>query len=162
MSKVPKKLSVGEETFARDCRAYNLEMEREYFFHPKRKFRFDFAFPAAKLGIEIEGVTHEGGRHQRIGGYAGDCVKYNSAVKLGWRVLRYTAKMVTAGTAIDDVLEVLKMDQWTGADRQRIALFKAGWSCNLIAEYRKESLADVVRSVNMLLEVLGEKLIEVD
>ena len=38
----------------------------------------------------------------------GDAYKYNAAVLLGWRVLRYTPAMVTAGAAIDDVLEMMK------------------------------------------------------
>lgn len=51
---------------------------------------------------------------------------------------------------------------WTEQDRERIALFKAGWSSSLIAAYREEPLIDVIRSVNMLLDVLGEKLEEVE
>ena len=105
--KLPKALSAGEETFWLHCRAHGLTPEREHFFHPTRKFRFDFAFPSERIGVEVEGVSHEGGRHQRIAGFAGDCVKYNSAVLLGWRVLRYTTQMVLAGTAIDDVLAIL-------------------------------------------------------
>jgi hypothetical protein len=51
------------------------------------------------------------------------------------------------------------LDKWTELDRERIALFKAGWSSQLIAEYRDESLVDVIRSVNLLLDVLGEPVI---
>jgi hypothetical protein len=54
------------------------------------------------------------------------------------------------------------MNEWTEVDRERIALFKAGWSSQLIADYRKEPLLDVIQSVNLLLDVLGEKLIEVE
>jgi hypothetical protein len=49
------------------------------------------------------------------------------------------------------------MSEWTDKDRERIALFKSGWSCELIAEYRKESVVDVIESVNKLLELLGDE-----
>jgi very-short-patch-repair endonuclease len=103
---LPSPLSKGEEAFALHCRVEGLEPQREYTFHPKRKWRFDFAFPEPMIAIEIEGGVN--GRHQRIGGFVGDCHKYNSAALLGWRVLRYTTDMVMQGTAINDVLEMLK------------------------------------------------------
>jgi very-short-patch-repair endonuclease len=62
----------------------------EFRFHPKRRWRFDFAWPAEKIAVECEGGTWSGGRHTRGKGYEGDCEKYNEAVILGWRVLRFT------------------------------------------------------------------------
>jgi very-short-patch-repair endonuclease len=61
--------------------------EREYRFHPTRRWRFDFAWPAEKLAVEIEGR----GRHQTFIGFRNDCEKYNAALLLGWRVLRFPA-----------------------------------------------------------------------
>ncbi len=105
---VPKKLSPGEEAFALHCRAESLAPLREFHFALPRKWRFDFAFIDAtggtKIAVEVEGR----GRHQSFGGFEKDCEKYNVAAKLGWRVLRYTPKMVTDGTAINDVLEILR------------------------------------------------------
>ena len=106
---LPKKLSAGEEAFALHCRAKLHPMNqptREYMFHPTRKWRFDFAWLSHKLAVEIEGGN--GGRHQRRAGFEGDCHKYNAAVLLGWRVLRYTTAMVMDGTAINQVLEALR------------------------------------------------------
>ena len=77
---------------------------REYVFASPRRWRFDFAFPRIKLAIEVEGR----GRHQSFGGFEKDAEKYNAAVKLGWRVLRYTPAMVMRGDAINDVLEILR------------------------------------------------------
>jgi very-short-patch-repair endonuclease len=105
---MPKVVSRGECEFALHCRAYNLTPEREYLFHPTRKFRFDFAFPAEKLAVEIEGLTREGGRHQRRSGYTVDCVKYSEAAVLGWRVIRATTAQVTSGQAIDWTLAALR------------------------------------------------------
>ena len=104
--KIPQPLSKGEEAFALHCKAEKLSPVREHIFHHKRKWRFDFAFPDKMLAVEIEGGVN--GRHQRIGGFIGDCVKYNAAALLGWRVLRYTTDMVMQGTAINEVLEALK------------------------------------------------------
>lgn len=66
------------------------ECEREFRFHPVRKWRFDFAWPEKKVAIEIEGAVWTGGRHTRGAGYVKDCEKYNAAAELGWVVLRYT------------------------------------------------------------------------
>ena len=67
---------------------------REYRFHPTRKWRFDFAWPEARVAVEVEGGTWDRGRHTRGAGYAGDCAKYNAAVMSGWRVLRFTSDML--------------------------------------------------------------------
>jgi very-short-patch-repair endonuclease len=108
MNKLPKELSPGEEAFALHCRAEHLTPEREYLFYPGRKWRFDFSFPERKLAVEIEGGSGIYGRHQRPGGFKKDCLKYNAAAMMGWCVLRYTTDMVIDGTAIADVLDVLK------------------------------------------------------
>lgn len=66
---------------------------KEYKFHPIRRWRFDFAIPEKKIAIEYEGVFGGGkSRHTTVTGYTADTEKYNEAVKLGWKVLRYTAK----------------------------------------------------------------------
>jgi len=72
---------------------------REFAFAPGRRWRFDFAFPLERIAVEIEGVTKWGGarkigRHQTPKGLAADCEKYNAAVLLGWRVLRYTQDQI--------------------------------------------------------------------
>lgn len=71
----------------------------QFRFHPKRKWQFDFAWPEHKLAVEIEGGTYSGGRHTRGKGFEDDCEKYNEALLLGWRVLRFTGKMVNSGEA---------------------------------------------------------------
>ena len=65
--------------------------KKEFQFDPKRKFRFDYAIPDHKIAVEYEGGVYKGGRHTRTKGYARDAQKYNLALKLGWKVLRYTA-----------------------------------------------------------------------
>lgn len=81
--------SAAEETFNVAWRQLGIGygMHREYRFHPTRKWRFDFAIPELKLAVEIEGR----GRHQTVDGFRKDCEKYNAALLLGWRVLRFPA-----------------------------------------------------------------------
>ena len=98
-------LSKGEEAFALHCRVDGLDPVREFVFHPKRKWRFDFYFPKQNLAVEIEGGVN--GRHQRIGGFEGDCYKYGEAAILGVRVMRFTTRMVMSGEAIEMVKRAL-------------------------------------------------------
>ena len=76
--------------------------EKEHRFHPKRMWRFDFAYPGQKLAIECEGGSWTQGAHTRGKGFREDCEKYNAAVILGWRVLRYSVDM------LDKVVEDLR------------------------------------------------------
>jgi len=62
----------------------------EHRFNPARKWRFDYANEQFKIAIEIEGAIFIGGRHTRGKGYQNDMEKYNSAVLLGWSLLRFT------------------------------------------------------------------------
>ena len=73
----------------------------EYHFHPIRQWRFDFAWPAQKIAVEVEGGTYVKGRHTRSKGFRNDCEKYGEASIMGWRVLRFPSDMVNDGTAIE-------------------------------------------------------------
>lgn len=66
------------------------ECVKEYQFHPKRKWRFDYALPQHKIALEVEGGVWTGGRHIRAQGFLGDMEKYNTATLMGWRVFRTT------------------------------------------------------------------------
>lgn len=69
----------------------NFAPVREFVFHESRKWRFDFAWPWAKVAVELEGLTRDGrGHHQGFKGYANDCDKYNAAAEAGWTVFRFT------------------------------------------------------------------------
>jgi len=60
----------------------------EHRFHPVRKWRFDYAWPDAKVAFEIEGGIFSRGAHVRPRGIADDIDKGNAANELGWRVFR--------------------------------------------------------------------------
>ena len=71
----------------------------EFRFHSVRRWRFDWADPDLKIAIEVEGVTYFGaniGRHQSATGIENDMEKYNRAIQLGWRVLRFSQRMIKA------------------------------------------------------------------
>jgi len=65
---------------------------KEHRFHPVRKWRFDFALPDKKIGIEYEGLNSEKSGHTTLTGYTEDTEKYNQAQALGWKVIRFTVK----------------------------------------------------------------------
>ena len=88
-------------------RSLGLQPEREYRFHDVRRWRFDFAFPARLIAIECEGGHWTAGRHTRGKGFEQDCEKYNTAQELGWRIFRYTARMVRTGEAIAQLERIL-------------------------------------------------------
>ncbi len=66
--------------------------EREYRFHPTRRWRFDWSWPKSKLAVEIDGGqwVGRGGRHNSDK----DREKLNAAAALGWRVLRFSGRML--------------------------------------------------------------------
>jgi very-short-patch-repair endonuclease len=77
---------------------FGIEPEKEHRFHPTRKWRFDFAYPAIKTAIEVEGGIWVGGRHIHPAGFEADCEKYNEATRLGWKVFRFPPKFLTLPT----------------------------------------------------------------
>lgn len=66
----------------------------EFRFHPTRRWRFDYAFPARRVAIEVEGGVWSYGRHNRPKGFINDMEKYNAATALGWRVFRCTPQQL--------------------------------------------------------------------
>ena len=67
-----------------------IECVREHRFHPTRRWRFDYAFPACRVAVEIDGGVWTYGRHNRASGYLADMEKFNEAAALGWIILKFT------------------------------------------------------------------------
>ena len=76
------------------------ELEREFRFHPERKWRADFAHVESRTLIEIEGGIYlaGGGRHNRAAGFIADAEKYLEAFLAGWAVVRLTAAQISTPT----------------------------------------------------------------
>lgn len=66
----------------------------EHRFHKERRWRFDYAIPAAKIAIELEGGIHKRKGHAGPKGYISDCRKYNAAVADGWELFRLASGMM--------------------------------------------------------------------
>ena len=64
------------------------EPTAEYTFAPPRRWRFDFAWPAERVAVEVDGAIFAGGRHGRGRGILGDAEKLEAALVRGWRVYR--------------------------------------------------------------------------
>lgn len=128
-------MSLAENILAVQLDEAGIEYFQEYMFHPTRKWRFDFAFPGAKLAVEVEGgllgapvhcqvcgatvmirtktgksiVVRQSGRHNVGKGYVSDLEKYQQAVLLGWRVVRVGVDDVKKGRAISLIREILSI-----------------------------------------------------
>lgn len=90
-------------------------VEKEVRFHNLRKWRFDFVVcdflqvPQLKLAIEIEGGIWNQGAHVRGKHFESDMEKYNEAIRLGWKILRFSPQQVLTGEAIAFVRKVLEI-----------------------------------------------------
>jgi very-short-patch-repair endonuclease len=70
--------------------------QRNYFFLPDRDLELDFAWPALKVAVEVQGMAH------RIKGkWKRDIEKRALAMLAGWRVLEVDGAAVRDGRAIE-------------------------------------------------------------
>lgn len=103
------KLNIQERVFFQELSKYGIERpHKEYQFHPKRKWRFDYCLPSYKIAIEVEGGVWINGRHTRGKGFINDMEKYNNAVVLGYRLLRITPDQLNSKELIKMILEIKK------------------------------------------------------
>jgi len=87
--KIQPKLTPSEVAFYEELAKLNVGPPiKEYMFHKKRNWRFDYYFKPHKIAVEVEGGVHTGGRHVRGVGFMKDMEKYNEAACMGIFVLR--------------------------------------------------------------------------
>ncbi len=97
-----------EREFLGQCVALGLPGPvQQYRFHPKRKWKADFAWPVHMVLVELEGGVYRRGWHQSIARYISDCRKYRAAAIMGYTVLRYVGEEVRDGSAVREVESVL-------------------------------------------------------
>lgn len=82
----------------------------ELVFHPKRRWRLDFAWPANMIAIEVHGGIHSGGRHTRGRGFVEDRTKMNEAALLGWTVIETTPEHIKSGQLRSWLLAAFNQD----------------------------------------------------
>lgn len=102
-----------EESLAFQLRAAGLpEPERQYRFHPVRKWRVDFCYPQAAppVAIEVEGALWKpgGGRHNRGSSVHAEMDKYNELSLMGFRLLRFSEKHIKSGAALAAIERALR------------------------------------------------------
>jgi very-short-patch-repair endonuclease len=73
-----------------------------------RKYRWDFAWPAYRLLVEVQGGTWSGGAHARGKGISRDCEKMNLAVLHGWQQMSFTSDQIKSGRAIEALREFFR------------------------------------------------------
>jgi hypothetical protein len=73
----------------------------EYVFAQPRKWRFDLAWPAHWLAVEIEGGNFIAGRHARGAGLRAEYEKRNDAAIRGWVVLQILPEQIQGGELTD-------------------------------------------------------------
>ena len=123
-SAIPQPLSEGEESLARDLKAYKIPFDREWKFHPERNFAIDFKLQCRQSGYALAGVEVEGGtlfgksRHSRGEGFERDCEKYNEAARLGIKIFRFTTAQIKSANAIDYIRDFY--NSLTGEDGVKI------------------------------------------
>lgn len=77
-------------------------------FHPTRKWRLDYYWPAHRLALEVEGGVFIGGGHTSGSGFAKDLDKYNSLTIIGVRLLRCTPSQLLMFDTIDMVRRAMR------------------------------------------------------
>lgn len=81
---------------------------REFAFCPGRRWRSDFAWPDARLLVEVDGGTYGAGRasgHTSVSGMARDREKDAHAAILRYHVIRVDSKAVRSGQGADWVAQ---------------------------------------------------------
>lgn len=109
MTETPK------STFLWQLRACGLpDPVAEFRFHEKRRYRFDYAWPAFHFSVEYDGGFGKYGKaksgHRTRSGIERDIHKLNLAQSMGWRVYRITAPMVRSGEAVDIVEKAMRRE----------------------------------------------------
>src|SRR5262249_3281144 len=75
------------------CKQHRLpQPEVEYRISPDRKFRWDFAWPAQRVCLEVQGAVWTGGAHGRGSGIIRDQAKANIAAGRSWLCFYTTPK----------------------------------------------------------------------
>lgn len=83
--------------------------EREYKFHPKRKWKMDLAWVDRKISMEIDGgIWLPKGGHTSGGGFIKNAEKRNEAQLMGWHTYHVVPSQVKSGEALKLIEKIFK------------------------------------------------------
>jgi very-short-patch-repair endonuclease len=94
-------------------RLIGLDPLTEHRFHDTRRWRFDFAFLAARVLLDVDGSIfaaeneQTAGKHARGAGICNDMEKRNAAAELGWCVLSYGPPHIRSGEAAMQIQRIV-------------------------------------------------------
>jgi hypothetical protein len=110
--RLPRKAKLdGSGLFLALCKSAKIPApEREHRFHPPRRWRFDYAWIAHNLALEVEGGVWIQGRHSRGAGMIADMSKYNQATLDGWRILRVTPQQLCTTDTLAMIQEAMQRE----------------------------------------------------
>ena len=92
---------VLEDRLGLHLRAHHVQHTREFTL-PGRHFRWDFAFPEARLLVEVHGgIWRAKGAHNTGGAIERDAEKGAYAAGLGWRSFAVTGGQIGSGKAFE-------------------------------------------------------------
>ena len=111
-------MSAAEILLAAQLEQAGIPFEREYKFHPSRKWRADFAVwgiePLFRLEadilIEVDGATWTMGRHNHPTSVAKEYERTAAAAILGYRMIRCTTEQVNDGTCLLWIRQALGLE----------------------------------------------------
>lgn len=85
-------------------------IEREFRFHPERRWRADVGFPALKILCEYHGGLFMGrkGGHQTVRGARNDWEKSNEAQLLGYLFLQFGPDETRSGEAMNVIARAIE------------------------------------------------------
>lgn len=80
------------------------DCEEEFVFHPGRAWRFDFAWPALRVAVEIHGF---GWGHQAQQHLARDSEKIRDAILSDWVVVPFTTRCIASRVRCREGVELV-------------------------------------------------------
>lgn len=112
--KISREVSHDYKTeFEQQLSLVGISVEREFFFHPTRKWRSDWRVKATRVLIEFEGglFKKRAAGHSSVTGILRDLDKYNEAALAGFTVIRVAPPHVKSGQGLKWVERAIVLDQ---------------------------------------------------
>lgn len=99
-----------EKVLAAELDLVDIAYVRQYRAVADRKWRWDFAFPDARLLVEVQGgLWLPKSAHTWGAGLRRDYEKHNAAALAGWRTLYVTREMIEGGRAVALIVRALEL-----------------------------------------------------